>query len=549
MKYQYFSFIIALFFVGCLEDKGTYEYEELEKPIWKSNYIEQEVRSGDVVKFRSTPYFAWAKDSARRASEVRYVWKYGDVVLSEDAGFDMSADMVFQKIGLTKFDGEAKYGSFSIIEKEGGEVYTHPVLFKFLTMYASADWFVVSEKNGYTQLSVATLKREGDKYKIAFKENVYKDVNGSDMLGKPISISSADGARNIGSLGTVTVLTDQKAYEINCENIQNVGNLDDAPVSGRVVLRKDNFDGSLINKWGMHTYVVGEDGQIYRRIMSKNNLSGNFESEPLALDSKGYKVTHFGQCLKEFDSKGIPCWDEKNRRVFFIYFDTKYDDDYKMYLLSKLVGVNPAEGMDIKGCAPIWNMPEGVKPLYLWNIFDEPYPSFYKVGMLYNDASGKTRLTIATTDIYTRDVVASQDNVDIEFPGGQLDESSRILTSSAPDEYYYAKTGFLFYSKGNQIRYVNIGSDYSDNPYIVLDDTNDRIAFMKWVVDYYRFLFVATEKGKILVYQDKTRMSSGQSNFLPSNPTLLCELATDNKFVDGVEIIVDPNTYYHKDRY
>ena len=549
MKNKYFALIMVLLLLaGCLDDDGTYKYKELERPVWETSFIEQQVRSGEIVNFRATPYFSWAKDSSRRASEVRYEWKYNGVILGEEADFEVSAEEVLKKTGITKFDGKEKYGSFSIIEKEGGQIYTIPVHFKFLSTYSSKDWFVISEKDGNTHLGMLRMNRGENGWEIAFKEDLYKEANGEDMLGHPLSIHSADGARNIGSLGSVTVFTDQQAYEINCENIRKVGNLEDAPVEGRVVLRKDNFDVYAIGFYGMHTYIVGEDGCVYRRVMSKNGLAGSFETEPLFLDTKGYQISHFGQCLKDFDDQGIPCYDAKNRRIIFISFYYTMDEvTYEQYLLSKLVAAVPQAGTTVSGCAQIWDMPEGTKPLHLWNIF-ERYASFYKVGMIYNDAAGNTRLTVAVTDMATRNIVPDEGNIDMEFPGGKLDETSCILTSSAPDESYYAKTGFILYSKGNEIRYVNVGDKFSDHPYITLKDADDRVAFMKWAVDYYRFLVVGTEKGKIYVYADQTRNVSGYSKPLPENPKLLSELSTENKFVDGVEVIAD-ETFYHKDRY
>lgn len=546
MKNRCYILIMGLFtMMGCLDDNGTYEYEQLEKPVWNSNFIEQEIRSGEIAEFRASSFFTWEKDSARRASEVRYEWKYNNIIIGEKADFDILADEVFQKIGITKFDGKTKYGTFSIIEKEGGITYTYPVHYSFLSTYASKDWFIISEKDGHTELGVARISRGEKGWEIKFKENLYKMANGEHMTGRPLSICSADGARNIGSLGTITVMTDQNIYEINCENIAKISNLEDTPVQGNVKLRTDHFNVNQMGRNGMHTYIAGEDGLVYRRIMSNNSLSGSFETEPLFLDTKEYKITHFGQSLKEYDD--VPCYDEKNRRMVIIDFYENRAGDWDKFLTSKLTAVTPTKGTVVDGCATVWNMPEGTKPLYLWNIF-ERYSDFYKVGMIYNDANGKTRLTVVTTDMGTRNAVANEGNIDIEFPGGNISKNTLFLTSSAPQESYYAKTAFVFYSKGNEIRYLNINEDFSDNDYITLPDKNDRIAFMKWAVDFYRFLLVGTEKGKLYVYLDQTRNMSGYGKPLPANPRIFCELSTPHKFVDATEIIASDD-FISKDRY
>ncbi len=551
----YMAFFFLFVLSGCFEDEGKYDYSKMDEPEWKE-FGTITVRAGETAKFNSSSFFTWKADSSQRASEVRYEWKIEGVLLSEEASFEAPANEIIRKIGLTKFDGKEKFGTFAIIEKNTGITYMQTVLYKFIPTNASGDWFVISENNGNTKLSF--IRRNRDEQNVVtyeLKENVYPALNGEEMLGKPLFMAYADGATNIGQMGALTVLTSQRAYEVNCENFVKVGNLEEVPVNGSIVLRTDAYHKG--GEDGLQTFVTDEAGNVYRRMMTSNNLGGDFTSEPMFLDTKGLQISKFGQTLKGFNN--IPCYDKLNNRVVILLFYTsgKMDDnpwfpqpDGKQYQLSKFVSTNPSVGVNISGCAKVWDMPDGTHPIHLWYIGagGPPFAPYDKYGMVYNDAAGKTWLTEFAVNQKSGAAMNDGGNKDIEFPGGNLEEDACILASSCMFEPYYNKMNFILYSKGNEVRYLNRGQGLKDNAYIRLEDADDRVTFMAWSSAFnYANLIICTQKGKVIFYDTRVSNSSVGLNPLIENPQVVAEFDLGGRVVSAKEL--DNMVSYATDKY
>ena len=557
MKYNilYAAFFFLFVLSGCFKDEGKYDYLRLDAPEWK-DFDPITVRAGETAKFNSASFFTWKADSAQRASEVRYEWKIGEVLLSEEASFEAPADEIIRKIGLTKFDGEEKFGTFAIIDKKTEITYMQTVIYKFIPTNASGDWFVISEKNGNTKLSfIRRNKNEQGVITYELKEDVYPTLNGEEMQGKPLFMSYADGATNIGAMGTITVLTSQKAYEINCENFMKVGNLEEVPVNGPVILRTDAY--SKGGDDGLQTFVTDENGNVYRRMMTSNNLGGAFTPEPMFLDTKGLQISKFGQTLKGFNN--VPCYDELNGRIVILLFYTsgKMDDnpwfpqpDGKQYQLSKFISTEPALGVSVAGCAKVWDMPAGTQPIHLWYIGagGPPFAPYDKYGMVYNDAVGKTWLTEFAVNQKSGAAMNDGGNKNIEFPGGDLEKDACILASSCMFEFYYNKINFILYSKGNEVRYLSRGQNLKDNAYIRLEDPNDRVTFMAWSSAFsYANLVVCTQNGKVIFYDASISNNSSTSNPLIENPKVVAEFDLGGRVVSAKEL--DNMVSYSTDKY
>lgn len=548
--------IFSLFlFWGCFKDEGNYDYTKLNAPEWKiKGGIEMTFRAGETAKFRSTPYFTWGKDSVQRASEVTYEWKLGNEVLGHEANFDMSTDELIKRLGLATLDGKSIMGSFSIVDKKTGVFYMKTIIVKIVGTIATSDWYVISENGGNTKLSLVKRRwTESGLLMYELKENIYPEVNEGEILGKPLFMAYAEGATNIDPLGALTIVTTSNEYEINCGSIVKVGNLEEIPIQGEIQLRHDSHKKGEEN--GLQTFVTDAEGRLYRRMLTKNNLGGEFGTTPLVLDSKGYQITMMGQTQMGFFP--IPCYDAMNRRVVpILFFDSgseKWEEwfpggpgqwipDGEQFKLSKLCLSEPQVGIDITGCASVWDMPMGTKPLHLWYVKSGGHPfmggNYPVLGMIYNDVSGKTWLTEFALDPNTGRVRNAPENKNIEFSGGNLSEGTCILTSSFNT---YKRDRYILYSTGNQIRFLDRNVQFSDNDYIRLNDPDDKVTYMAWATSVsYVQLVVCTEKGKLLIY-DVPYMEP-----LVSNPKLIKEFDLGGRVVSAKEL---NNISYNSDKY
>jgi hypothetical protein len=542
------------FLVGCFDDEGNYDYKKVDAPEWNTSTIQLTVRAGETAKFRGSPYFSWKVDSLQRASEVTYEWKVEDVVLSDEANFDMSADELIKRIGMIKFDGKRRSGTFSIIEKNTGITFVVPISVGITPTNATCDWFVLSENGGNAKLSF--IKRawtDGGVLTYELRENVYSEMNDEELIGTPKFMSYAYGATNIGAMGTVTVVTSSNMYEVNCENFMKVGNLEEVPVTGNITARYDVY---AINRgFGLQTFVRNSEGELYRRMMSNSNLAGEYGQIPMVLDAKNYQISLIGQAYMGFAS--IPCYDMLNRRVVSIVFNKsgslKFEEwfpgsgmgswveDGEQYQIAKLCSTQPNASVEITGCAEVWDMPAGTKPLHLWYVKDlgNPFTGNYPLfGMIYSDAAGKTWLTEFATDAKTGQVKNDTENRYIEFPGGNMPEGTVFLMCSRPQR----KESYMLYSKGNEIRYLDRNLGLSDKPFITLEDANDKVTFMAWAVsDLYGQLFVGTEKGDIIVYNTPFNVA------LSPNPKIIKKFNVGGKVISFKELNNTSTDY--KDQY
>lgn len=217
--------LLTLAFLSCMDDKGSYDYTKLDEPVWKlregSNTIWVECRAGEMAKFKSTPFFTWQGDSAARAAGVRYEWKVNGVVLSEEADFEIETEKLMNLIKLSEYPKTGVNGTFGIIEKETGIAYMVRAFVQISPTNTHGDWIVLSEKGGNSKLSYIKSSRNQETSKMDFKlsDDIYFNTYGADIPGKPLSMGMGNNLTNIGVLGAVSVMTDQVAYEFNCEKI------------------------------------------------------------------------------------------------------------------------------------------------------------------------------------------------------------------------------------------------------------------------------------------------------------------------------------------
>ena len=538
--------LLTLAFLSCMDDKGSYDYTKLDEPVWKlregSNTIWVECRAGEMAKFKSTPFFTWQGDSAARAAGVRYEWKVNGVVLSEEADFEIETEKLMNLIKLSEYPKTGVNGTFGIIEKETGIAYMVRAFVQISPTNTHGDWIVLSEKGGNSKLSYIKSSRNQETSKMDFKlsDDIYFNTYGADIPGKPLSMGMGNNLTNIGVLGAVSVMTDQVAYEFNCESMLKVGELQEdfspGPSGFKPVTRIDAYASMTTS--GVQSFIAMEDGKIYRRMMSMNNLGGNFVSTPLVADEKGYKVTSFGQPQIGFSC--IPCYDEKNNRMLTIVFyqsgdvmSTPWGGNFPVgtqYQLSKLVPAKITPGVSMEGMCPAWQFPDGVKFIYASYAgfasagFFGPYYSLMNV--FYNGADGKTRwgiYAVNNNDGLLAKVSGVQDE---EFPGRSLDENSVILTAGASSYSVNPKNNYILYANGHEIRYVK-KNEMSDHPFITLN-SGDKVTYMNYTVYRdYEYLVVGTGKGKLLFYDAKT---------MKENPELLKEFDLGASIVSVKEV-------------
>ncbi len=473
-------YIILLFglLTGCFEDEGNYSYEEINPPLWVESFNDNAPKymtgyagEGEMMKFRGSQMFTWKTDSAMRAEEVRYEWKIGDVVLSEELDFDMATDEVVKKLGLTRYcNDRGIWGTFSVIEKSTGITFPARLYVLIYPQFANNDWYILSENNDKSKVSVISPRAVMEAGKVAtnykLKEDAYKSINGHDVPGRPVDLVM-ETSRDISATGACVILTDQVAYEVNIENMKKVSEvkeqfLDGTPADFNVVAMKEKAPGSPSSGEGSASFVVTKDGRLFTRMRSANYLVGKYLTEPYYIDEKGYKITKLGHSNY---SLNIPCYDEKNRRIVMAttWREDVGEDQYNKTPVYKtrLVPLKSSRGV------PVDNFTEGTEILYLTqkNHISWGYTGTTLLYTVYYNEPGSEGTLVGDFGFDNRNASFKYDpNARWFRLPVKLDASTVFLVSSNNRSAATSNAAKYrdFYSVGNELYFIQRAKGWSD---------------------------------------------------------------------------------------
>lgn len=507
----YLSFFLL---IGCLEDEGNYDYKSLNEPKWYADPIAQPIaiygKEGEVMEFRGHKAFKWETDSAQREKEVRYEWRIKNVLIGEEADFDIKVDSVVKKVNLTEFLAENKSlpGTFTVIDKETGTRFMSKVIYFITATRGSGDWFVLAEDGGNAKCYYIDRYVDKQTNKTIFEiKDTYDKANGENIPGKPLFLAYTRTAKNIGPLGSGTIITDKVAYEFRPENFLKVAELKDqfgngTPADFKPVARVDAWENDA--KVGRTTFVTTEDGRLFRRQLSNNNLGGAFMTTPYFLDEKGYKITKFGR--KQYGLRSsFPCYDEKHNRVIMVIFADKQPEGSMpwdpAYSTSKLIPVRYSS--TVSQCPPVWNMPQGTKMLDIgYAGFEGGWmgvPPIYRYSLLYN-LNGKTYYGECGANGNTGELVQATAGWG-PFPGTLL---SKLIECSVkvPDDSFVlsgtlSETPMIIYSNGNAVNYIDKDREYMNFP--LISDFGEKVTFVGRDGNF-QVLVVGGINGKLAFY-------------------------------------------------
>lgn len=315
---------MTLLLTACFEDEGNYDYQELNPPHWMEDYVNNPKtfvgRAGGKITFKGSEMFVWDHDPEARAKQFRYEWKFNEKVISEELDFDIQVEELMEKSGIKEYNASGTYvGTFNVIDKNTDVTFIARLQLWLYPFYAPYDWFILADDGGKTNLASMRVRSEtvdgADVYQYHLMDYAYEHHNnGASLPGKPLSMSWSLSP-HVASQGSVTVITDQGAYEMKGDDLLYYGDLKDqfldgTPADFQPIARADiDRNGHDVPPC---TFLVNKDGKVYTRIMSANYLGGKFLSEPYELDSKGYEIDYFGHACF---GASLPAYDRKNRRI------------------------------------------------------------------------------------------------------------------------------------------------------------------------------------------------------------------------------------------
>lgn len=466
-KLNFFGIVASvLLLFGCFKDEGNYDYTELNEPTWLFDHLSQPLRittyAGDTA--RCEALFEFGPDSADILPHLRYEWRFRGILLSEDRHFWMESDSLIAKLNLPFSETSGSNGSYTIIDTRTGVKHMVRTWLTVRPKFYQGDWLILSEHEGHSKLSFYKKKTRTGYIDYTLHDNLFEEVNGKPLLGQPRKLRYSQ-ARDVSvPIGATSVITSEGAYLINNESFEVVQDYRDEFLDGTPA----NFTVSNIFHSRLLTYVATEDGRLFRRVLSDNWLGGKFLTEPYVIDTKGYKITDFGFGKTAQTSQISPTYDELNRRVMMIQMKQPY----------RVMPVSTVQTATLP--TPVWEMPEGTKLLYLGASSHKTAvsngPSLFT--MVYNTASGETRLADFMVEQSNGMVLEHANAADIPFPGGNLPAGTKFLGTA--DTYM---PNYFFYTRGKELRYINRLNE-GDNLYMTFDSEITDVKYAAYNINY-----------------------------------------------------------------
>lgn len=463
-KYIFLSLLFAWFLAGCFDDEGNYTYLPESAPtfLFKSpNHIycyegETTIMEG---KFRFN-----TSDSLERMADLSFEWKVNGVVVCTEKDFNVPTDKVLEMLGLTEFPSSFIAGSYSVIENSTGLKYMTSVLYNFIPKYGKGNWLILSKNGGNSKLSYQRLikKNNGNKVDTTFENTVgiYQKLNGEVIPGNPRKLLDHEAPYiSVYSLATL-VLTDKVAYEISNESLKKAKDLKDEFLDGTPA----NF--SIVDAFYSKqiTFLVAEDGRLFRRLFTENYLGGKFLTEPYEIDSKGYEVDFIGNGETSNWTGVRLAYDRKNHRVLSINQSAVNPPLGGVFPVTYVGTGHPvtpwdfgenSEALAISGKGEEWNIYPYTSKLY-WIVYNEAGKTY--IGDFILDCNPPAYYALALNNSYVKKT---------ESPV-QLTKDNKILITSSSSAGNYAK--YIFYTKGNELRYIDCASNYKEGLFMTFDD-------------------------------------------------------------------------------
>ena len=505
-------------------------------------------RMGENAVFKGSSLFMWGEDSVKRKNEVRYEWKFNDIVVSEEMDFEIPTAELKEKIGLEYFsDDVPTYGTFAVIDKASGVSYLAKVMLWIYSAYTPGDWIILTQNGDHAELSVlrgeSVWENGNMETKYTLKENVYKEANNDDIPGKAVNLAWGR-AKHIGSQGSWTVITDQVAYELNAEDLVKVDEIKDQFLDGTptdfVVTDRRDKDPATYHE-GASSFVATRDGRVFTRTLNENYMGGKFLTEPYYIDERGYKITKFGH-----NSYGatIPCYDEKNRRIVIASVWSQNigeNNEYHMVFRTNMVALTNdgwQSGPRVGGFTP------GTEILYLGatqHCYGMTTMGEKTFTVYYNDPASPGGTLVGdfayneNTQKYKGDSYLSYLRY-FRVPL-TLDESSVFLLSAS-----FARSGISlipaayrdFFSSGNKLYYAQRGTSAVEYTTYVVTSFMNGMSFDSKItclsydsMDNCKKLFVGCEGGEIYVFDIS----------VIQNPVLLYKTKMKGKVVCGKQLL------------
>lgn len=322
IKYNIVIAVIGLFLLGsCYDDKGNYDYREINDIVITLDMEEISFVLGDTVKIKPKLLFSMGKES----SELVYKWTFNGQEISNESDLNWIANIIASNSLVLE-----------IFDKSTGITYSGWVIIYVGSAYVNDGWLILSEKDNNSVLTYLRRRVVNDTLKCVTTRDIYNFINKESLGSQPLSMSvhyvnQFDSEDKISWIW-VAQKGGQGCVDLSGSSYRREGSLNEMFLSKSY---PDGFNPQSVVDLKFLTIAVGEDGSMYTRVKESDLLfnTGYFLDRPLMFE--GDKVDGTQLVMAPFAEQGGILLYDKNSSRYLHLCDAK--DEYQSWPSGNIV--------------------------------------------------------------------------------------------------------------------------------------------------------------------------------------------------------------------
>lgn len=268
---------IALTLAACYEDKGNYDYSDLNGITIDLGNTQFTAAEGETISI--TPVLTFAIDS--NETNLSYEWSLDGRVISTERDLSWVVD-------TTSTNSRCYY---RVHDAASGITYLAYTGFQLTDKYDNTGWMILSEKDGSACLSYLR-ENIGDTYTYTENIDVYTEMNGEPLGGKPVGLLEHFYYNSTSS--NIWVLLDgAETVDLSGRSFKKDVTLSESFLDGTVpagftplAMAEMRYVSAVIN---------AADHKVYTRkkVSDRSYFTGAFLDEPLQYEGKDVYANDF----------------------------------------------------------------------------------------------------------------------------------------------------------------------------------------------------------------------------------------------------------------
>ena len=247
--------LLIPFIWSCLDDKGNYNYRELNKIEFDNISYNYNIYYGDPLDI--TPKLKFALDSVN--VNLQYEWRWLDSTIATTPELHIKE--------FKYYEGQASTFFLRVTDLSTNMIYSNKFLVSVGGRYQNG-WLILGEKNKKSSLSMVRINKtedkEGNVTKIySLDTDIYGKVNEGELGSGPIKLHEHFNSEVFSTKGQVLIAQESGSVELDGKDLKKV-------IETQKEFNGEKYPANFQFKDAAYTYCAGyllsTDNKLYHRI-------------------------------------------------------------------------------------------------------------------------------------------------------------------------------------------------------------------------------------------------------------------------------------------